>query len=90
MGEKEGTPEPRPGKGGISSGACGCNGMKCYDPDPGGRTSSIDQLVTALHEAFIEGGPQHSSKKKLKTRPFGRIGTDDNVDIDSEDEEVKP
>ena len=59
--------------------------------DPHGCTSSIDQLVAALHEAFMEGSPQHSSKKKRKARPFGRIGTDDDVDTDSEDEEdVKP
>ena len=39
----------------------------------------------------MEGGPQCSSKKKRKIRSFGRIGADDNVDTDSEDEEeVKP
>ena len=38
--------------------------MECYDPDPCRRTSSIDQLVAALCEAFTEGGPQCTSKKK--------------------------
>ena len=39
----------------------------------------------------MEGGPQHLSKKKQKARPFARIGTDDDVDTNSEDEEeIKP
>ena len=58
MGEKEGTPEPRPGKGGTSRGMCGHdNTERSYDPDPCGHTSSIDQLVTALCKAFMEGSP---------------------------------
>ena len=64
MGEKEGTPEGRPVKGGTSGGTCRCDSMEQYDPDPRGCTSSIDHLVAALHEAFMEGSPQCSSKKK--------------------------
>ena len=90
MGEKEGTLKARPGKGGTSGGMRRCDGTEQYDPDPQGCSSSIDPLVAVLCEAFMEGSPQCSSKKKQKTRPFGRIGTDDDVDTDSEDEEVKP
>ena len=57
MGEKEGTPKGRPGKGGTSSGMCRWNGTERYDLDPWGCSSSIDQLVAALCEAFMEGGP---------------------------------
>ena len=63
MGEQEGTPKRRLGKGGTSNGVHG-NNMEQSDPDPHGCTSSIDQLVAALFEAFMEGSPQHSSKKK--------------------------
>ena len=70
MGEKEGTPEPRPGKGGTSSSSAGMNGTECYDPDLCGCTSSIDQLVIALCEAFMEGSPSAQVRRNGRQDPL--------------------
>ena len=48
-GEKEGTPKRRLGKGGASGNVHGRNDMEQCDLDPCGHTSSIGQLVAALH-----------------------------------------
>ena len=86
-GEREGTPKGKVGKEGTNGGTCGCDDMEQYDPDPHGCASSIDQLVAALCEAFVEGSPQHSRKRKQIAGPFSRRDTDDSVDSDLGDED---
>ena len=63
-GERGKTPKGEPGSGGASGGAHGCESTVRYDLDPRGCATSLDQLVAALCEAFLEGGPQCSRKRK--------------------------
>ena len=59
-GERRKTPEGEP----VGAEACSSSGgagvhddTEHYDPDPQGCATSLDQLVVALHEAFLEGSP---------------------------------
>ena len=61
--------------------------MEWYDSDPHGFASNIDQLVAALREAFIEGSPWSSRKRKQIARPFGGRDPADSLDSDSGDED---
>ena len=56
-GERGKTSEGEPGSRGTSGSACRHDGTEHYDPDPRGRATSLDQLVAALREAFLEGDP---------------------------------